>query len=169
MKSINMAITTPALLFPAISLLLLAYTNRFLTTGQLIRGLSANARDGKVPRASKQIKNLKKRVSLIKAMQLYGVSSLILCTISMFLIFLEKNFAGEVLFGLSLLAMTLSLIIALYEIFISVDAINYELEGIKKYTKSYKKEKRDEKHDEHDEEHEHEHHDIIKDDEVKEI
>lgn len=140
MESISIAITTPALLFPAISLLLLAYTNRFLTTGQLIRGLSANARDGKVPKASKQIKNLKKRVSLIKAMQLYGVSSLILCTISMFLIFLEKNLSGEILFGLSLLAMTLSLIIALYEIFISVDAINYELEGIKKYSKSYKKE-----------------------------
>ncbi|AXH15559.1 DUF2721 domain-containing protein [Malaciobacter mytili] len=143
MSSLNIEITTPALLFPAISLLLLAYTNRFLTTGQLIRGLSANARDGKVPKASKQIRNLKKRVSLIKAMQIYGVLSLILCTISMFLIFLEQNFAGELLFGISLVAMTLSLFIALYEISISVNAINYELEGIKRYSKAHnKKEKK---------------------------
>ncbi|PPK60213.1 uncharacterized protein DUF2721 [Malaciobacter marinus] len=91
MNTLNIAITTPALLFPAISLLLLAYTNRFLTTGQLIRGLSANARDGKVPKASKQIRSLKKRVSLIKQMQIYGVVSLILCTISMFFLFLESH------------------------------------------------------------------------------
>ncbi|PKI81306.1 II family cellulose-binding protein [Malaciobacter halophilus] len=146
-----MAITTPALLFPAISLLLLAYTNRFLTTGQLIRGLSANARDGMVPKASKQIKSLKKRVSLIRQMQIYGVLSLILCTLSMFLLFLELNFLGEILFGLSLIAMTISLFIALFEISISVNAINYELEGIKRFSKSHKKEKRKEEHEQEEE------------------
>ncbi|AXH10266.1 DUF2721 domain-containing membrane protein [Malaciobacter halophilus] len=151
MNTINIAITTPALLFPAISLLLLAYTNRFLTTGQLIRGLSANARDGMVPKASKQIKSLKKRVSLIRQMQIYGVLSLILCTLSMFLLFLELNFLGEILFGLSLIAMTISLFIALFEISISVNAINYELEGIKRFSKSHKKEKRKEEHEQEEE------------------
>ncbi|QEE33458.1 DUF2721 domain-containing protein [Malaciobacter canalis] len=151
MNTLNIAITTPALLFPAISLLLLAYTNRFLTTGQLIRGLSANARDGKVPKASKQIRSLKKRVSLIKQMQIYGVVSLILCTISMFFLFLELNFLGEVLFGLSLISMTLSLFIALVEISISVNAINYELEGIKKFSRSHKKDEKNQNDENHDE------------------
>lgn len=139
MEPLNLAITTPALLFPAISLLLLAYTNRFLVTGQLIRGLSANAREGKVPKASKQIKNLKRRVYLIKQMQIFGVISLLLCTLSMYLIFLEKNTSGEILFGISLLAMAVSLFLALAEIAISTNAINYELEGIKKISKSHEK------------------------------
>lgn len=84
-------------------------------------------------------------------MQIYGVLSLILCTLSMFLLFLELNFLGEILFGLSLIAMTISLFIALFEISISVNAINYELEGIKRFSKSHKKEKRKEEHEQEEE------------------
>ena len=137
----DIALTTPALLFPAISLLLLAYTSRFLTTAQLIRGLSANARDGKVPKASKQIKNLKKRVDLIKLMQILGVLSLLLCTFSMFLLFLEFKTFGNIIFGISLILMCASLITAIFEISISTGAIEIELEGIKKYSKEHKKNK----------------------------
>lgn len=131
-------LTTPALLFPAISLLLLAYTNRFLVTAQLIRGLSANARDGKVPKASKQIKNLKKRVDLIKLMQILGVASLLLCTLSMFLLFIEYSLLGNIIFGISLVLMCASLIVAIKEIAISTNAIEMELEGIKKNSKEHK-------------------------------
>ncbi|MGA1932443.1 DUF2721 domain-containing protein [Arcobacter sp. YIC-464] len=137
----DLAITTPALLFPAISLLLLAYTSRFLTTAQLIRGLSANARDGKVPKASKQIKNLKKRVDLIKLMQILGVLSLLLCTFSMFLLFIEFKTFGNIIFGVSLVLMCASLITAIFEISISTGAIEIELEGIKKNSKGHKKNK----------------------------
>jgi len=131
-------LTTPALLFPAISLLLLAYTNRFLVTAQLIRGLSANARDGKVPKASKQIKNLKKRVDLIKLMQILGVASLLLCTLSMFLLFVEYSLLGNIIFGISLVLMCASLVVAIKEIAISTNAIEMELEGIKKNSKEHK-------------------------------
>jgi len=134
----DLAITTPALLFPAISLLLLAYTNRFLVTAQLIRGLSANARDGKVPKASKQIKNLKKRVDLIKLMQILGVASLLLCTLSMFLLFIEYSLLGNIIFGISLVLMCASLLVAIKEIAISTNAIEMELEGIKKNSKEHK-------------------------------
>lgn len=135
----SLELTTPALLFPAISLLLLAYTSRFLATGQLIRGLSANARDGKVPKASKQIKNLKRRVELIKVMQILGVLSLLLCTLSMFLIFIKFYTFGNIIFGISLILMCASLITALGEISISTNAIDIELEGIKKYSKEHNK------------------------------
>lgn len=135
----DLDITTPALLFPAISLLLLAYTSRFLATGQLIRGLSANARDGKVPKASKQIKNLKRRVELIKVMQILGVLSLFLCTLSMFFLFIKYFNLGNIIFGISLILMCTSLITALAEISISTNAIDMELEGIKKYAKEHKK------------------------------
>ncbi len=155
MIEMDIALTTPALLFPAISLLLLAYTSRFLTTAQLIRGLSANARSGKVPKASKQIKNLKKRVDLIKLMQLLGVLSLLLCTFSMFLLFIQLKLIGNIVFGISLLLMCASLITAIFEITISTIAIEFELDGIKKYSKKYSKNKQnsevqDEEYDEED-------------------
>jgi len=144
----DIALTTPALLFPAISLLLLAYTNRFLVTAQLIRGLSANARDGKVPKASKQIKNLKKRVDLIKLMQILGVASLLLCTLSMFLLFIEIKLLGNIIFGISLVLMCASLIVAIKEIAISTNAIEMELEGIKKNSKVHKQKNKTSEDDE---------------------
>ena len=83
-------ISTPALLFPAISLLLLAYTNRFLTTGQLIRSLSRQAREQDGGKINGQIENLKKRLELTKWMQFFGVVSMLLCTISMFSLFSDR-------------------------------------------------------------------------------
>jgi len=123
-------ISTPALLFPAISLLLLAFTNRFLTTGQLIRGLSKNARKGLIEQASRQIENLKNRIELIKWMQLTGALSLLFCTVSMFLLFLELNKLGQVVFVISLLFMCISLVLTIIEVSISSIALNIELEGI---------------------------------------
>ncbi|NQY21988.1 MAG: DUF2721 domain-containing protein [Campylobacteraceae bacterium] len=140
----QLAVTTPALLFPAISLLLLAYTSRFLALGQLIRGLSQNAQSGKVYKATKQIKNLKKRIELIKWMQLFGASALLLCTVSMFLIFLEYSIEGQMVFAVSLASMAISLIITLTEVAISSNALNIELEGIKKNSKDHKEHKDDE-------------------------
>jgi len=125
-------ISTPALLFPAISLLLLAYTNRFLTTAQLIRGLSANVREGEVSSVELQIENLKKRMDLIKLMQLLGVGSLLVCTISMFFIFIEYHFIGNTLFVVSLILMCGSLITSIKEISISTGAIETELDYIHK-------------------------------------
>lgn len=123
-------ISTPALLFPAISLLLLAYTNRFLTTGQLIRSLSRQAREVKSQELSGQIENLKKRLELTKWMQFFGVAAMLMCTISMFSLFLDFNILGKNIFGLSLLTMCLSLIISLWEVYISSNALNLELKDL---------------------------------------
>ena len=123
-------ITTPALLFPAISLLLLAYTNRFLTTGQLIRSISRQAREHKNQELSGQIKNLKKRLELTKWMQFFGVLSMIMCTISMFALFLDFYTIGKNIFGLSLLTMCISLLISLWEVYISSTALNLELKDL---------------------------------------
>ena len=83
----SMTMTTPALLFPAISLLLLAYTNRFLVLAQLIRQL--NTREGGQVRdmAKRQIEDLRQRMFLIRSMQRWGVISFVLCTLSMFFLF----------------------------------------------------------------------------------
>tara|TARA_B110000046_G_C12838976_1_gene332763 strand:- start:195 stop:593 length:399 start_codon:yes stop_codon:yes gene_type:complete len=123
-------ITTPALLFPAISLLLLAYTNRFLTTGQLIRSISRQAREHQDQELSGQIENLKKRLELTKWMQFFGVVSMLMCTVSMFAFFLGFYSVGKNIFGLSLMTMCISLLISLWEVYISSNALNLELKDL---------------------------------------
>ncbi len=125
-----MNLTTPALLFPAISLLLLAYTNRFLVLAQLIRQL--HDREGGRPRqmVCRQIGSLRKRISLILWMQGLGVLSFLLCAVSMFLVFISMGVSAEVFFGLSILLLACSLLISLWEIAISTTAIEIELEDL---------------------------------------
>ncbi len=127
-----MQITTPALLFPAISLLLLAYTNRFLVLAQLIRQLHGARRMEEDNRhlISRQIAGLRQRVVLIKQMQVFGVVSFLLCTASMFSLFLQLEILGEIFFGLSVLSLAISLIYSLYEVSISTNALSIVLEDM---------------------------------------
>ncbi|MGB3491835.1 MAG: DUF2721 domain-containing protein [Elainellaceae cyanobacterium] len=125
-----MSLTTPALLFPAISLLLLAYTNRFLVLAQLIRQLHSSRKDTPDHLIFRQIRGLRKRIQLIKYMQSFGVVSFLLCTGSMFSIFLQMQAVGEFLFGLSILALSTSLVYSLYEVTISTNALSVILEDL---------------------------------------
>jgi hypothetical protein len=126
-----MTLTTPALLFPAISLLLLAYTNRFLVLAQLIRQLHGQDRHRLSDQVTRQIENLQLRIGLIRAMQAFGVLSFIACTLSMFAVFLEQTVIGELVFGASLILLMISLILSLWEIQISCVAINIELQDLR--------------------------------------
>ncbi|QTF91615.1 DUF2721 domain-containing protein [Halomonas sp. BM-2019] len=125
-----MTLTTPALLFPAISLLLLAYTNRFLVLAQLIRKLADEERNQHQEANARQILLLRRRISLTKRMQLAGVLSFLLCTLSMFALFLSLELTGMVLFGASLVTLSVSLIYSLWEIQISTNALNVQLQDI---------------------------------------
>jgi hypothetical protein len=125
-----MELTTPALLFPAISLLLLAYTNRFLVLAQLIRQLHSSERDYFQGMVQRQIANLRQRIALIRLMQALAVSSFTTCTLSMLALFIDRQRLAEVFFGFSLLLLTASLVTSLYEIAISTRAIEAELADI---------------------------------------
>lgn len=120
-------LTTPALLFPAISLLLLAYTNRFLAIATLIRQLHKNYVNDQATIVEGQLKNLRKRLYLIRAMQLFGVLSLFLCVLAMFFIYLKIGRTGEITFGISLVSLLISLMISLREIQLSTRALDIEL------------------------------------------
>lgn len=126
----NIDVTTPALLFPAISLLLLAYTNRFLTIATLIRSLHKNYKENPDTALLGQIENLRKRVYLIKHMQGVGVASLFFCVLCMFLLFAGQIEIGKYVFGFSILLLMISLILSLREIAISVDALELHLSDI---------------------------------------
>lgn len=122
-----MNLTTPGLLFPAISLLLLAYTNRFVVLTQLIRHLHSQNQENLTASVIGQIANLRTRITLIRRMQAMGVSSFILCSLSMFLLFIELTSVAEYVFGISLMFLVISLLFSLYEILISTKAIEIEV------------------------------------------
>jgi hypothetical protein len=123
-------LTTPALLFPAISLLLLAYTNRFLTLATLIRTLHRQFKERPDDLIWGQIKNLRLRVKLIRNMQVLGVLSLLLCVVCMFVIFSGNLKLAEIIFGVSLILLILSLAVSAWEIQISVKALNIQLSDL---------------------------------------
>ena len=124
----DISITTPALLFPAISLLMLAYTNRFLALASLIRNLHATYKDHTNKEGVlQQIKNLRLRLRLIRLMQFFGILSLILCVLSMFFVYEQLSVWANSLFTLSLVAMLISLFLSLSEIQISTKALEIEL------------------------------------------
>jgi hypothetical protein len=125
-------LTTPSLLFPTVSLLLLAYTNRFVTLATVIRQLRDSHLASPDPVFLKQIASLRQRIRLIRDMQLCGVLSMLLCTICMILIFCGQQKAGQVVFGASLVCMVVSLLFSLLEIRISVHALDMHLEDIEK-------------------------------------
>jgi len=125
-------IETPALLFSATSLILLAYTNRFLTIASIVRGLKQNYEVKESENTLLEIKNLNLRLNLIKNMQLFGVLSLFLSVFAMLLLFIEQQVAGIYLFGASLLSLLISLGISFWEIRISVDALRLHLSDLTK-------------------------------------
>lgn len=124
----ELTLTTPALLFPAISLLLLAYTNRFLALAALIRDLNGKYKEKHDPIILAQIINLRKRIKIIRNMQIFGVSAFFLCVLSMFSIFRRKLFLGEASFGLSLIFLMTSLALSIYEVQISIKALTLEID-----------------------------------------
>lgn len=120
-------LTTPALLFSAISLIMLAYTNRFLSYAQLVRTLKDQYRSNRSAVTAAQIANLRKRLYLTRAMQVTGIGSLLLCVVSMFLIYIQFYLVSVYVFGLALVLLIVSLGISVREIYISVKALELHL------------------------------------------
>ena len=126
----ELTLTTPALLFSAVSLILLAYTNRFLSYAQLVRTLKEQhlQHPSKVTRA--QIDNLRRRLHLTRTMQLLGVTSLFLCVVTMFLIYVGLMLLSAYVFGAALLLLVGSLGVSIWEIQISVRALEIHLKDM---------------------------------------
>ena len=126
----EITLTTPAILFPAVSLLMLAYTNRFLTLAGIVRSLHQRYQVEQTKLVRRQIDNLRCRIGLIRWMQTYGILSLISCIVSVVVLFFEFRRAGEVCFAISLVLMLISLLYCLREIQLSGKALEIELEGM---------------------------------------
>lgn len=126
----NLTIETPALLFSATSLILLAYTNRFLTIAQIVRGLKKTYDQEHTKDILIQIKNLNLRLTLIRYMQLFGVMCLFLSVFAMLILFIDQQTIGIYIFGTSILCLLVSLALSFWEISISVKALRVHLSDL---------------------------------------
>ncbi len=131
----DLNIQTPALLFPAVSLLLLAYTNKFLAIANLIRKLVSDYEKKQKHDLLKQIRSLRRRLMLIRWMQVCGVSSMLLCVVTMYLIYENLQVWAKILFAISLLLMIASLVITLVEIGLSAGALRVVLKDLEEKNK----------------------------------
>lgn len=124
----ELSVNIPALLFPAISLIMLAYTNRFLALSNRVRVLHDKYQQQEHRLVIfGQIKNLKYRIKLIQRMQTYGVAALLLSLLSMFFIFIQYQGIAKFIFAISLISFSVSIFFSLIEIRLSTKAIELEL------------------------------------------
>ena len=128
----QLTLTTPALLFSAISLILLAYTNRFLAYASVVRALHADFKKNPNVILLGQIKNLRRRLKLTQGMQILGIGSLLLCVLCMFMVYVDLLVWAELIFGLALVMLILSLGISIREIQISVKSLKIHLSDMEK-------------------------------------
>lgn len=126
----ELSLSIPALLFPAISLTMLAYNARYLAIAALIRQLHQKFQETESPEVGLQVRKLRKRLSIIKNMQAVAILSFLLAVITMFLIYVELRFWANLIFGVSLLALMTSLILSLIEVQLSTKALSIQLKDM---------------------------------------
>lgn len=126
----ELTLTTPSILFSAISLIMLAYTNRFLAYAQVIRNLKAQHQANPTHVTHLELQNLRRRLYMARAMQIYGVSSLLLCVVCTLLIYVGWQQTAVVVFAVALLLLIVSLAISVRELLISVKALEYHIDSV---------------------------------------
>lgn len=126
----ELTLTTPSILFSAISLIMLAYTNRFLAYASVIRNLKTEHEHNPTAMTQRQIDNLRKRLYIIRSMQIYGVMSLLLCVICTFFIYVGWQISAVYIFAIALLLLVISLGLSVKELLISVKALEYHLDRV---------------------------------------
>lgn len=130
LTQMQLTLSIPALLFPAISLTMLAYNARYLAIASLIRQLHQKYQETESQAIGLQVKKLRKRLSIIKNMQAVAIISFLLAVVTMFLIYINQGFWANVIFGVSLLALITSLILSLIEVQLSTKALTIQLKDL---------------------------------------
>lgn len=131
----EISLTTPALLFPALSLLLLAYTNRFLALARLARELHSQYQHKNDPLLKEQIFSLQSRIKVIKNTQVFGVASFFGGVLCMVLQYAGFQDLAVWTFGSSLILMLVSLALSLKEVYMSLDTLSLLLSDVNKEEK----------------------------------
>lgn len=128
----QLTLSIPALLFPAISLTMLAYNARYLAIAALIRQLHGQFEESEATPLKKQIQQLRRRLDIIKNMQATAIISFLLAAVTMFLIYVEMVVWANVIFGISLVFLMISLVLSLLEVQLSTKALGIQLRNMEK-------------------------------------
>ena len=128
----ELTLITPTFLFSAVSLILLAYTNRFLSYAQLVRTLKDKYMEDRSKVTHAQIQNLRKRLSLTRNMQIFGAASLLFCVITMFLIYIDFQEISIIIFGIALVLFIISLTLSVWELLLSTKSLKIYLSDMDK-------------------------------------
>ncbi|WP_394974311.1 DUF2721 domain-containing protein [uncultured Croceitalea sp.] len=128
----QLTLSIPALLFPAISLTMLAYNARYLAIAALIRNLHGQYSNDATTPLKKQIEQLRKRLDIIKNMQATAIVSFLLAAVTMFLVYVELEVWANIIFGISLVFLMISLILSLIEVQLSTKALGIQLKNMEK-------------------------------------
>jgi len=123
----QLTLSIPALLFPAISLSMLAYNARYLAIAALIRQLHKQYQEKASRILGIQVRQLERRLKIIKNMQAVAILSFLFSAITMFLIYIEQDFWANLIFGISLLALMISLVLSLVEVQLSTNSLTTQL------------------------------------------
>lgn len=129
----EISLATPALLFSAISLIMLAYTNRFVAYTQVIRNLKDRYDKTPTDNVAAQISTLHKRLLLMRRMQRLGIGSLFICVLTMFVIYIGMLQIAAYMFAIALILLLLSLAFSVWEIQISsqsIDLLLHDMENL---------------------------------------
>ena len=128
--TMSLTLSIPALLFPAISLTMLAYNARYLAIASLIRQLHKEFAENTASPLAKQIKQLRRRLEIIKNMQASAIVSFLLAAITMFLVYVELEVWANIIFGISLAFLMISLVLSLVEVWLSTKALGIQLQDM---------------------------------------
>ncbi|MFW6015419.1 MAG: DUF2721 domain-containing protein [bacterium] len=124
----TLTLSTPALLFPAISVLVLAYTNKFIAISRLTRELHNKYQDKPDEVLYAQLNTLRRRIIIIRNMQAIGVAGFLFCILCMIMVYAELIIVASLLFAISLGLVGISLCLSLVEIFLSGKVLMIQLD-----------------------------------------
>ncbi|AGB41301.1 Protein of unknown function (DUF2721) [Halobacteroides halobius DSM 5150] len=122
-----MQITTPAVLFSTVSLLMSAYAARFSAIAKLMRGLSLQIKSDNLSQKDyykKQISILSKRIYYIKHLHFFGVLSLFCSTLAMLLLLFKEFWLANIIFIVAIVFFLIALAIAIIEVYHSTTALD---------------------------------------------
>ncbi len=126
----ELTISVPTLFFSALSIMVLAYSSKFFAYGNIIRKLHQEYKSSPDEDIINQIKNLRRRLSIIRNMQICGITGLLLCVISMFNIYIDNNNLATYIFGIALILFICALLFIIKEILISTKALELKLKNL---------------------------------------
>ena len=129
----NIDYTVTALMFPAIPLIMSVYSNRFHTLSGLIRKIHDEYVFEKhtPPEWKDQLINLNSRIGVLKFAIMSAAFGFLFSMLTVFALYLDSLFFARFIFGSCCLAMIISVLFFIRDIFVSTETLKLHLSDMK--------------------------------------